>query len=68
MKDVNFKTERYNRTALLMAVKYENIKMVNLLLKNNAEVSAAVIKTVNNYRNTEYEPQRSIHSIINANK
>jgi len=66
--DVNFKTERYNRTALLMAVKNENIKMVKLLLKNNAEISPAVIKVVDNYRDIEYEPQRSIRKLINVNK
>ncbi len=63
--DVNYKTPDYRKTALLMAVVNEDLKMVKLLLNNGALVTIEVKTRIEKYYNyTNYEPMDTIKALI----
>jgi len=67
--DVNYKTPDYKKTALLMAVVNEDLKMVKLLLHNGALVNAEIDERIEKYYNyTNYEPMDTIKALIKKAK
>lgn len=65
--DVNLRTSGYNKTALLIAVKNEDVEMVRLLLENKTEITKDVMDIVNDYWMND-EEGNAIRKLINEAK
>ena len=61
--DVNFRTSLYKKTALLMAVKNEDVEMVRLLLDSGAKVTEDVMNVVNDFY-VNYPKHDAIRALI----
>ena len=63
--DVNYKTPDYGKTALLMAVANEDLKMVKLLLDNGAVAGKEVEERIEKYyKYANHEPKKTIKALI----
>jgi len=67
--DVNYKTPDYKKSALLMAVVNEDLKMLKLLLDNGALVTDEVdVRIEKYYSYANYEPKNTIKALIKKAK
>ncbi len=62
--DPNYRTSYYKITALLLAVRNENVELTRLLLKHGATVTDDVRAVVRGYSYAGYPPQDAIRALI----